>query len=104
MAQDPPEIEEAASRVTRPLPYGRGWIVRERVDGRWVDHPQVVWHEAQTFVRRLRAETAVRLALEARGMEDDGIVARTGAGAALYRNDWRRHARKAIRSLPETET
>jgi len=54
-----PEILEAERLVTRPLRAPRGWVVRERVAGKWVDHPQVRWPDALAAVRKLRAETAV---------------------------------------------
>lgn len=100
---EPPEIEAAAKRITRPLPAGRGWVIRERKDGRWIDHPQVRWNEALRAVRRMRAETAVRLALHSRGLkEEDWPDACPWAGEMAEQDhaDWKRAARRVIEVLP----
>ena len=100
---EPPEIEAAEKRITQPLRAGRGWVVRERKDGKWIDHPQVRWHDALAAVRRMRAETAVRLALHARGLkEEDWPDACPWAGemAETEHADWKRAARHVIAVLP----
>jgi hypothetical protein len=101
---DNPEILEAERRVTRPLRAHRGWVVRERVAGKWVDHPQVRWPDALAAVRKLRAETAVRLTVEGRGLGDfeDGILW-AGEIAAEKGASWKKAARHVIDCLPRIE-
>jgi hypothetical protein len=101
---DTPEILEAERRVTRPLRAHRGWVVRERVAGKWVDHPQVRWPEALAAVRKLRAETAVRLTVEVRGLEDfeDGILW-AGEMAEKQGASWKKAAQHVIDCLPRVE-
>jgi hypothetical protein len=57
---DTPEILEAGHRITRPLWARRGWVIRERVAGRWCDHSLVRWRDALAAVRKVRAEAAVQ--------------------------------------------
>jgi hypothetical protein len=101
---DTPEILEAERRITRPLRAHRGWVVRERVAGKWVDHPQVRWKDALASVRKLRAETAVRLTVEARKLEDfeDGILW-AGEMAVAKGASWKKAARRVIDCLPKSE-
>jgi len=99
-----PEILEAERRVTRPLRAHRGWVVRERVAGKWVDHPQVRWPDALAAVRKLRAETAVRLAVEARKLEDfEDAVLWAGELAGPQGLSWKKAARRVIEYLPMVE-
>ena len=102
---DTPEILEAERLVTRPLRVGRGWVVRERRDGSWIDRPQVVWEDALAVVRKLRAETAVRLTVESRGLDDfeDGILW-AGEMAEKPRANWKKAARHVIDCLPPVES
>lgn len=101
---DTSEILEAERRITRPLQAHRGWVVRERVAGKWVDHPQVIWRDALAATRRLRAETAVRLTVEARKLEafEDGILW-AGEMAAEKGASWKKAARHVIDCLPPAE-
>ena len=102
---DTPEILKAERLVTRPLRAGRGWIVRERRDGKWIDHPQVHWPDALAAVRKLRAETAVRITVEARGLEDfDDATLWAGEMAEKPRSSWKKAARTVIECLPPTES
>lgn len=96
-----PEIIEAAKLVTRPLPARRGWVIRERLNGRWIDHPQVNWSQALTEARRRRAEKAVTLALAARALDDfKDAVLWAGEMAATPKADWKKAARHVIDRLP----
>jgi hypothetical protein len=69
MKIEAPEIAEAERLVTKPLNVRTGWLIRQRVEGRWKDHPQVRWEDAQIRSRTLRAETALRLALASRNLK-----------------------------------
>lgn len=102
---DTAEILEAERLVTRPLRIGRGWIVRERRDEKWIDHPQVHWPDALAATRKLRAETAVRITVEARGLDDfeDGILL-AGEMAEKPRANWKKAARHVIDCLPKVES
>lgn len=102
---DTAEILEAERLVTRPLRIGRGWVVRERRDGKWIDHPQVHWPDALAATRKLRAETAVRLTVEARGLDDfeDGILW-AGEMAEKPRANWKKAACHVIDCLPRVES
>lgn len=96
-----PEILEAAKLITRPLPARRGWVIRERLDGKWIDHPQVNWLQALTETRRRRAERAVRLALQSRALDDfEDAVLWAGEMAATPKADWRKAAKHVIDRLP----
>ena len=100
-----PDILEAERRVTRPLRAHRGWVVRERVAGKWVDHPQVRWPDALAAVRKLRAETAVRLAVEARKLEDfEDAVLWAGELAEKRGASWKKAALQVIDYLPKVES
>jgi hypothetical protein len=101
---DTPEILEAERQVTRPLRAHRGWVVRERVAGKWIDHPQVRWPEALAATRRLRAQTAVRLTAAARQLGDfeDGILW-AGEMAEKQGASWKKAARHVIDCLPRVE-
>jgi hypothetical protein len=102
---DTPEIIEAERLITRPLRAGRGWIVRERRDGKWIDYPQVHWPDALAATRKLRAETAVRLTVESRKLEDfeDGILW-AGEMAEKQGASWKKAARHVIDCLPRVES
>lgn len=99
------EILEADRLVTRPLRAHRGWVVRERVAGRWVDHHKVRWREALAAARRLRAETAVRLTVEARRLEGfEEAVLWAGELAEKKGSLWKKAARHVIDCLPKVES
>jgi hypothetical protein len=86
------------------LRVGRGWIVRERRDGNWIDRPQVIWEDALAVVRKLRAETAVRLTVEARKLEDfDDAILWAGEMAEKKGASWKKAARHVIACLPRVE-
>lgn len=98
----PPEITEAEKLITQPLKVRRGWVIRERRDGRWIDHPQVRWMDALAAVRRLRAETAVRLAIENRSLDDfDDMILWAGETAQERHTSWKSVAQQIIRYLPD---
>lgn len=101
---DIPELLAAERLVTRPLRAHRGWVVRVRVAGKWVDHPQVRWPDALAAVRKLRAETAARLAVEARKLEDfEDAVLWAGEMAEKRGASWKKAARRVIACLPKVE-
>ncbi len=101
---DIPELLAAERLVTRPLRAHRGWVVRVRVAGKWVDHPQVRWPDALAAVRKLRAETAARLAVEARKLEDfEDAVLWAGEMAEKRGASWKKAARRVIEYLPKIE-
>lgn len=104
MKIEAPEIAEAERLVTKPLNVRTGWIIRQRVEGRWKDHPQVRWEAAQICSRTLRAETAVRLALASRNIEGyEHLVQWAMEMAATYRASWKVSAQRAINELPRSE-
>jgi len=104
MKPDIPEILEAERRVTRPLRAHRGWVIRERVAGRWVDHPQVRWPDALAAARKLRAETAVRLTVEARKLEDfEDAILWAGEMAEKRGASWKKAAQQVIEYLPRVD-
>ena len=97
-----PELLEAERLVTRPLRAHHGWVVRERVAGKWVDHPLVRWPDALPAVRKLRAETAARFAVEARKLEDfEYAVLWAGEMAEKRGASWKKAARQVIACLPK---
>lgn len=102
---DTPGILEAERLVTRPLRISRGWIVRDRRDGKWIDYPQVHWPDSLAAVRKLRAETAVRLTVEARGLDafEDGILW-AGEMAEKPCASWKKAACTVIDCLPSVES
>jgi len=86
---DIPELLAAERLVTRPLRAHRGWVVRVRVAGKWVDHPQVRWPDALAAVRKLEDfEDAVLWAGE--------MAEKRGAS-------WKKAARQVIDYLPKIE-
>lgn len=101
----PHELIEAERRVTRPLRAHRGWVVRERSKGKWIDHPQVRWKDALAAVRKLRAETAVRIAVETRMLEDfEDAILWAGEMAERGETSWRKAAGRVIDCLPKVES
>jgi len=69
-----------------------------------VDHPQGRWLDALAAVRKLRAETPVRLAVEARKLEDFEDAVLWACEMAEKRGaSWKRAARQVIDCLPKIE-